>query len=368
MIRVLVIKPSSLGDIIHAAGAVRAIASARPDVSVTWVANEEYAEFVRRFPGVSDVLAFPRRRMSWRRFPSCIPPTLRFLRSLRDGFDLAVDLQGLQRSAFFARVSGAQERFGPRSAREFGWIHYNRRVDVPASIVHAIDRVNAIARAVLRESRVLGLETPGSRVGNARNDDIEFDPRLEVGPEARESLAAHVDPARGDILAICPGTRWESKDWPRERWVRLLRLLRERRPELHPVLIGAPSERLANVAIVDSACVPVTDLTGSVDLWTTAALLERAACAVTLDSAPLHLAIAVGTPTVSLFGPTDPRRVGPREMDDARADAPRHRVLRREELTCLGCYQRTCPLPERICLPGLEEHRVVDAIEEVIRR
>ncbi|HLU46921.1 MAG TPA: lipopolysaccharide heptosyltransferase I, partial [Planctomycetota bacterium] len=83
MIRILIIKPSSLGDVIHAAGAVRAIAEAREDAAIVWLANEEYAGFVREFPGVSDVLAFPRQRFRRKRFGRSLPSVIRWLRSIR---------------------------------------------------------------------------------------------------------------------------------------------------------------------------------------------------------------------------------------------------------------------------------------------
>src|SRR5690606_7327074 len=137
-----------------AAGAVRAIAEAREDAAIVWLANEEYAGFVREFPGVSDVLAFPRQRFRRKRFGRSLPSVIRWLRSIREGrFDLAVDLQGLQRSALFARVSGAPDRFGPRDARELGWMHYTHKVRIPAGRVHAIDRLEHIASRVLAESR-----------------------------------------------------------------------------------------------------------------------------------------------------------------------------------------------------------------------
>lgn len=351
MVRVLVIKPSSLGDLIHAAGAVRAIADANPHASISWLVNEEYVDLVREFPGVSEVIPFPRRRLSLRRFPRCVPDAISWFRALRRDFDVAIDLQGLQRSALFARASGARERFGPRSARELGWIHYNRRVSIPAELVHAVDRLNRIAEHVLVESRFLRSDgaTPA------------FDPRLSVPARAAErahDVIAEIAPGDPALVAICPGTRWESKEWPEAQWIELLRAIHAQRWSLHPVLLGAASEAPRIDAILRAAAVPAANLAGRIDLWTTAAVLERSACAVTLDSAPLHLAAAVGTPVVALFGPTDPARVGPRGVPS--------RVLRRDDLTCLECYERRCPLPRRVCLPDLSADRVLDALEELL--
>ncbi|HLU47935.1 MAG TPA: glycosyltransferase family 9 protein, partial [Planctomycetota bacterium] len=89
------------------------------------------------------------------------------------------------------------------------------------------------------------------------------------------------------------------------------------------------------------------------------AMLEASAVAITLDSAPLHLASAVDTPTISLFGPTDPARVAPRSEE--------HVVLRRTELECLACYERRCPLRRRACLPDLPAGDVLDRLEGMLR-
>jgi ADP-heptose:LPS heptosyltransferase len=136
-------------------------------------------------------------------------------------------------------------------------------------------------------------------------------------------------------------------------------LLERRRPDLLPVFVGAPGEEpLAQEAIIsaraDGARTLAWDFVGKLSLWETACLLARAHAVVTVDSAPLHIAAYVGTPTISLFGPTDPARVAPR--------GSQHRVVQ-EELDCLACYRRRCPLPRRACLPDLHAERVLAALE-----
>lgn len=376
MVKVLIIKPSSLGDIIHAAGAVERIAAAAPDIRLTWVANEPYVPFVRGLPGVNDVLAFPRQRFTASRFPLFVPEVIAWGRRLR-GFDLAVDLQGLQRSGLMARLSGAAERFGPRDARELARLHYNRPVDIPTRIRHAIDRLDFVADAVIEQSAVLARARGAAVSARARGADG----RLPNGPDAarsidrpegREPFRLAVPSASKDeagtllegaqrVIAVCPGARWDSKLWPVSRWARLVRDVGTALPDVRPVLLGAADERPLAREIISQADVPGTapiDLVGKGDLWTTAAILERAECVVALDSAQLHLAAAVGTPTVSLFGPTDPVRFAPRGDE--------HVVLRREELTCLGCHKRTCPLERRACLPDLEVEPVIEAVRAAV--
>ena len=352
MREVLVIKPSSLGDIIHSAGAVDAIARAGEGCRITWIVNEEYASFVRELPGVADVLPFPRRRFRWSRFPLWLPAAISWMRGLRRGFDVAVDLQGLQRSGLMARTSGAAERFGPRQAREFAWIYYTHAISIPADLRHAIDRVNFLAAEVIRRSSRLA-PPPGGEVSLPQE---AF--RIPVPARAQDRVGELVGGSSRRLLALCPGTRWQSKLWPTDYWVDLLRRLRERFPDLHPVLLGAPSEAAEIATIAEQSGVDASNLAGTADLWETAALLEKAELAITMDSAPLHLAAAVSTPTIALFGPTEPLRVAPR--------GPHHRVLRREELDCLACYRKECPLARRACLLDLTPEQVLAAAAEVI--
>ncbi len=356
MVKVLVIKPSSLGDIIHAAEGVERIARSRADCRLTWLVNSEYVDFVREFPGVSHALGFPRSRFRAGRFPLWVPAAVRWLAGLRGEFDVVVDLQGLQRSAIMTRATGARERFGLASARELAWLHYNRRVEVPATIEHAVDRVNYAVDRVLESSAVLAVAS--SRIARAAS-------RLRVPEDARRRAAELVATDPRPLLVLCPGARWPSKLWPAERWGDLLRGLQQRHAELRPVFVGAPGEQ----HLVDEArgcaaksggdaAANVESLVGKASIWDTAALMERAAAVVTMDSAPLHLAVAVGAPTVSFFGPTAPERVGPR--------GEQHRILRRD-LDCLSCYERRCPLPQRVCLPETTADEVLDAVASVLR-
>ena len=350
MARVLVIKPSSLGDIIHSAEGVQRLSRSTPDCHVTWVVNAGLEDFVREFPGVDSVVPFPREKFRARRILGSFPAAMSFARRLRRGCDVAIDLQGLQRSSLMGRVSGARERFGPSDAREMATLHYTHEVVVPGVLTHAIDRTVHVVKEACRVSRHLH-EMP-------ELDREKSDFRLPVPDPSREK----VDEILGDdgraILVLCPGSRWETKLWPAARWASFLQLLQESHPELRPVVVGAAGEEGLVDEMSAAGASGVESLVGRVSIWVCGALMERAAGVVTLDSAPLHLALAVGAPTVSLFGPTDPAKVGPRGEG--------HRVLRRG-LDCLACYERKCRLQERICVPETTAAEVLAALEDVLR-
>jgi ADP-heptose:LPS heptosyltransferase len=245
-------------------------------------------------------------------------------------------------------ASGARERFGFREAREWAWIHYTHRISVPPDLKHAVDRVNHLAREVIRQSRYL----EEKRIESTFPSE---DFRIPVPPGARQSLPDLLGGHREKLVALCPATRWRSKQWPPENWTALLSRLHKKRPDLGFILLGATGDKGDFDEIMTSADAPARNLAGEADLWQTAAALEASLLAVTVDSAPLHLAAAVGTPTVSLFGPTDPERVAPR--------GDRHRVIQNTALDCPGCYKRTCPLPRRACLRDLSVDRVLEEVE-----
>jgi lipopolysaccharide heptosyltransferase I len=347
-IDVLVVKPSSLGDIIHAAGAVAGLAQACPSCRIAWVVNEGYASFVREFPGVDRVVAFPRERFRMHRLPRAVSDAVAWCRGLEPTFDVAIDLQGLQRSGLITRCSKAPERFGPRTARELGWLHYNRRIDLAPAGPHVVDQHFHMVEQVLARSRHFESSGPLARPEKAL-----------VVPEAnRQAFKARYPDFDCDV-ALFPGTRWESKLWTETSWSGLADELAGD-GTLRVAFLGAPFEQnlieriVANVRTTRG----VTSLVGELDLWDTALALSRVRCAVTMDSAPLHLAAALGTPTVSLFGPSRPERVAPR--------GAQHQVLRHDSLDCLGCNKKRCPLAVRRCLPEMEVERVALAVRELL--
>jgi lipopolysaccharide heptosyltransferase I len=354
MVKVLVVKPSSLGDILHAAPAVELLSSGHPERRLTWLTNEEYVDFVKDLPGVSEVIGFPRGRFRWRRFPRWLPEAISWSKALSRGFDVAIDFQGLQRSGLMASLSGAGERFGFGDARELAWLHYTHRVEVPQATLHAVDRNLLLARkACSTSSQLRGVEKhPAEPVDD---HDFALGWRLAIPAPALSFAAVALESRPCPPVALCPGTRWESKRWPVRRWAELIDALSREKDLPRPILLGGAGDSEEAAAILKLASAPAESFVGRVTLWQTAALLKHCAAAVAVDSANLHLAASLGIPSVSLFGPTDPARVAPR--------GSQHRVLQRQDLECNGCYRRSCPLPRRLCLPETPAEAVVAALK-----
>ncbi len=317
--RILVIKPSSLGDVFQTFPAVGRMARACPEAEFDWLIHPGGSAALDYSPvKISARIPFRRRELGSWRLPQETAALIRLLR--RERYDLAIDFQGLLRSAFFGWTSrtGCFAGFArprERSAACF----YSRRYPVDME-QHAVDRSWRLAEMAL------GL-TP---------EPLKLPP-LPVAPEAaqkaRELLArAGAAPGRR-LIAVAPGARWPSKRFPAELFSRLLLELRRAAPELEFVLLGTAAEAEAAAAIARTA--GALNLTGQTDLHSLMEILRLCDTLICNDSGPMHMASALGVPVAVFYGPTRMERTGPW--------GPGHLTFAAEELECLGCLKRECP-------------------------
>lgn len=351
--RILIIKPSSLGDVVHALPVLAALREAYPDAHIAWLASNRFAPLLENHPLLDEVIRFDRARFGkmWRS-PGVFLEFWRFAAEIRrKRFQLVVDLQGLLRSGLLSFFSGAKHRFGFRDAREGAWLFYSRRVSCPASTEHAVEKNLAVAWAlglcVDRPEFPLGLR-PAERVA------------------ARELLAEAAGETLSSFTAVIPGARWETKRWPAERIGALIdRIHAEGLPRC--VLLGAPGDRpfadevLAScrswvVGHGDPTLRGVVDLVGRSALRQLAALIDLADCVVCHDSGPMHIAAALGKPTVAVFGPTDPARTGPYSHAASVVTHP---------IECAPCYRRVCPYQHHGCMQRLDVETVLAQVRAV---
>lgn len=335
---ILVVKPSSLGDVLHAFPAVDLLRREYPEAGISWLVNEEYAGLIDLLPSVDEAILFPRHRLARaRHWHECLP----LVRDLRQrNFDLAIDFQGLLRSALLAWLSGAPARIGFHSARECGRMFYTEKVMVPANLRHAVERNVFLVRSAL------GLE------GEMRLPPLRQ--HHDFAKFARQLLAQHRLDADGELLAVAPGARWASKRWSEGQFARTLDLVVRERPDTAVWLLGSEDER-ALAEEVRSACrvAKPANLAGETNLGALCELLRVSSALLTNDSGPMHLAAALGTPTVAIFGPTSAALTGPYGSG--------HRVF---EAPCAAgpCHRRTCPQGERECLESIPCKKVAEAL------
>jgi lipopolysaccharide heptosyltransferase I len=306
---ILLIKPSSLGDIVHAMPACAAIRRAYPKARLTWLVKHEWAGLVERIDGVDRVWPVESTLTGWL---SQVP----LLRT--EGFDLVIDLQGLFRSAAIGWFSGSPLLVGFANGREGSPWFYSKRVPVPQSEMHAVDRYLLVARAVGAEES----GTPEFHFRIPQADHEEIDRLLN-----RSGVAAGTT-----WVAINVSARWPTKRWPAASFAEVADRLRHEGFGA-VVMVGGPEER-ADIAEVSAMMKsPAINLAGATTVGLLPALLSKASLLITNDSGPMHIAAAVRTPVVALFGPTSAIRTGPYGRG--------HRVLT-GKVPCSPCFSRTC--------------------------
>ena len=294
--RVLLIRPSALGDVIRTAPALTSLRAAWPRARIDWLVNDTLVAAAKHHPAVSNVVPFPRRSVArgLRRLDT--RPARALAATLRAGrYDLAIDLQGLLRSGVLSLATGARTRVGYADAREMGCLGYTRHVHVTPGL-HHIDRDLALLRTI----------------GVSPVPDL----RVYAGPSDAAEIDAHPRLAGARFAVLSPAARGLGRCWPVERFAALARSLLSHAPDLGldtVAVVGLPDERdyCAPVTALAATDGRVVDLVGATSIGGLIALVERAALVVCNDSAAMHLAVALGRPLVALFGPTEVERAGP---------------------------------------------------------
>ena len=317
--RVLIIRLSAIGDVIMASGVIPCLRDAFPDATLTWLTEEGNEDLLRHNRQLDRVLILPRRR--WRRlFQQKRWLTLwremrRFRQELRrQRFDWVLDLQGLLKSALWARLTGAERRIGFDSKEGAEWLM--------TEVVDRNIRSDLIGKEYRRMMQVL--QTSPSRFAM----DIALAPEVEQRADAllREEGIADA------YIVLCPFTTRPQKHWFDDRWSRLCRVLGKATGAM-PVLLGGPGDRFRAEEIAATSGIPVANLCGKTRLDDCAAVIRGARLLIGVDTGLTHLGIAMRCPTLALFGSTAPY------LDTG---SPSARVLY-HKLACSPCHRRpTC--------------------------
>jgi len=341
--RILLVKPSSLGDVIHALPVMHALRAQYPDARIDWLVGTAFAPILEGNRDISEMILFDRRKFS--RLGLRAGPTRDFLRliaQLRErNYDLVIDLQGLFRSGFLTWATGTPVRIGFADAREGAALFYSHKIPPSHPDIHAVDRN-------LRIADLLGFS------GNDVVFPMEIPQTLRT--QIRSLLESHF-PAGQAFVAIAPGARWETKLWAADNFAQVIDALHSNN-KTRCVLLGGPDdvdlcERIAGMC----RSKPIS-LAGRTSIREMVAIIEQAGVLICQDSAPMHIAVALNRPLVCLTGPTNPARTGPyrRQSDVLRVPLP-----------CSPCYFRKltqCPHQHRC----MTEIRVDDVVNGVLQR
>ena len=292
--RILLVKRSSLGDIVNALPTLVALRRGFPDAYLAWLVEDRFQDILLGHGCLDEVI--PVRRLHLHQ----IVPLLGELRRMKGllrarHFDIAVDIQGLLKSSVMCYLSGAPRRLSfDDEHRESNALLTNERVPGDGNM-HAVDRYLTMAR-------YLGCPT----------EPVEY--RLPISAAAREwarsSLSPYAQPLSGPLIGLNLGASRPHKRWPLPHFARLADLLHTRLGAT-VVLIGGAAETGLAAAIAQQAAAPVVDLVGRTTLAQLPALIEGCAVLVSGDTGALHIAVALNTPVVALFGPTLPHLTGP---------------------------------------------------------
>lgn len=308
--KVLIVKLSSLGDVIHTLPAVSDICAQFEDVHIDWVVEEAFVDIPALHPGVKNVLPIALRR--WRHKPMAALSSKEirtFLSELRrQSYDLVLDAQGLIKSALVASLShGRTVGLDCDSSREsLASLFYDRRIGI-AREQHAVDRTRQLAA-------------------------LAFDYSLSGAADFGFAVARAKTPA----IMLLHGTTWPSKHWPEEQWQALAAIIRSAGYRL-VIPAGNPVEsaRASRIAVDETELLPPTSLGELVK--------KMAECSgvVSVDTGLGHLAGALGLPTVGIYGSTDPILTGVRGVYT--------KMLASDHLPCIPCKKRYCKLSQDDC-------------------
>jgi len=294
-LKILLIKPSALGDIVQALPVLTGLRRRWPAAKIDWLVNDSLREILEGHPCLNKVILYPRKRWTT---PTRLPEMWRWGRALREeGYDITIDLQGLMRSGLMTWAAGAPRRIGLLSAREGAGSAYT---EVVAD--------TAISAAERYLTCLEHLEIPVQPL------DFQLKARAPL-PQAAADL--------GSYIVLHPYTRWPTKLWP---W-RYYQELVDSMPGHRFVVVGEgpwfPLEAPGRLI----------DLRGRLTISTLVSVLDRAAVVLSTDSGPAHIAGALGRPTLVLFGATDWRKTKP--------SGP-HVLVHTRALFCSPCLKRTC--------------------------
>ncbi len=326
--KVLIVKPSSLGDIFHAFPAVSLLAAAWPNCEFHWLVAPQFASVIEYSPSVSKTIIFPRQELG--SISGFLPSFLKLRRELRqENYSKVIDFQGLFRSAFFARIAPATEHIGFAAPREsLAKLFYSRTITIPDSSIHAVDRNLFMAE------QICGLAKPF--------DELQPLPSINNFAANSAKLLSDAGCSATDIIiGVALGARWASKRWPDNFFIDLIGQLTAKVPNCKIVLLGADDSLSCAANIIKSLKhQSIVSLVGKTTLTELIEIIHRCKLLICNDSGPMHIAAAADTPAFAFFGPTIPAKTGPY--------GSKHHIFQRN-LDCIGCLKRYCSKESILC-------------------
>jgi lipopolysaccharide heptosyltransferase II len=336
-LKILILKPSSLGDVVQAMPVLRLLKLRWPDSRIHWWIDSALAPLLEGDPDLAGIVRFERRR--WRN-PVHWPEMGRSLRWMRaQDFDLVIDLQCLARSGAFAWLANGRLLVGLDEPREGARGFYDIIVPRRSYDTHAADWYLDALRAI---------DVPVHREFNW----------LPERPDVAAAVRRRSNAGSARWITLQPGARWSNKRWPVEHYAKLVRLLARAHPDVRFAVLGSQADRELGLAVSQADPGRCLDLTGALSLPEMVEWIRLSKLMISNDTGPMHVAAALGVPLVALFGPTNPRRTGPYHRLDSVLQA---------SLPCAPCMKPHCANPKPLeCLRILSPEAVCARAEQLL--
>ncbi|MDH4024185.1 MAG: lipopolysaccharide heptosyltransferase I [Desulfuromonadales bacterium] len=322
--KILIVKVSALGDVVHALPVLAYLKSADPDMQIDWLVEQSFSPFLDDHPMIDNLYRIDTR--AWRKsgVKASLHGALSIIRDVRKSrYDCVLDLQGNAKSAMFTLSSGAPLRFGfdRGGVREsLNLLATNRKVPLSANDYHVTDRSIAIARTAFPD---------GTEIINAGPLPVSVAAAMQVVQKLNaENFSG------SPLVVLHYGTTWVTKHWPLISWQALANKLIDELG-IKPVLTWGNDQELSAVQSIQRACNNRALVWPRGSLKDLTALLAKADLVVGSDTGPIHIAAAVGTSTVSIFRVTDPKRNAPRGSNHSHVSTA---------MDCSACLRKTCEL------------------------
>jgi lipopolysaccharide heptosyltransferase I len=326
--KILVVKPSSLGDVVHSLPFLNSLKTRFPNAEIHWVIAKGLEGLLECHPMVDKLIII--NKDMWKKLSKAtdtIKEVKQLFKDIRnEHYDLAVDLQGLFRSGIITMATRAPFRIGFSEAREGSSLFYTVKVQ-GGKDVHAVERYMKIAGA-------LGCD----------EKDILFPfPLCDSGMKDLEAIRSGIK----EYAVIVPGARWDTKIWPAGNFGRLASLL-----PLRSLVIGSKGDMDIAEKVVQTSQGKAISLAGKTNLRELIGIMRHARIVISNDSGPMHIAAGFKVPVVAIFGPTSPVRTGP---------YGKGHIVIKSDLKCAPCFKKHCG--DLKCMQGIT---VDDVYEEII--
>jgi lipopolysaccharide heptosyltransferase II len=334
----LILKPSSLGDVIQSIPVLRLLRRRFPHAHIAWWVDASLVELLKGDPDLDEVIPFHRQAL--RRFEGVRTFVHSVLQMRRSRYDWVLDLQGLLRSGTVGWVANGGLTIGVDDPREGAAAFYDLAVLRPAPTAHAVDWYLSVLRR---------LKVPV---------DVPFE-WLPRRPEVAARVQERWQPGDRPWICLQPGARWWNKRWPVEHYEQVIQGLGARHLHLGFAVLGGRGDEELGRRMAGALPGRTLDLTGRLSLLEMIEWLRLSSVMVTNDTGPMHAAAALGIPVVGLFGPTDPRRTGPYGQLASSL---------RLGLPCSPCLKQRCSHARPLeCLQAIPPSGVIDAVERHLK-